>query len=296
MKKQLTVALVALLSATGAQAAERAMRILLVNDDGCESVGTTSLQDKLAAKGYDVWMVAPATNQSGIGSAITFKPNKIFDVKKVAEKRYCFPGTPADAVDFGLLGILKDQPVDLVISGVNDGPNTGVAQLNSGTIGAAARAVRYGYPAIAASIGYILSEEEMKAGWPSTHKYWPDSVSYVAGLVDTLAKNWRPGEPVMPAGSGLSINYPALAKSDVRGTKFVENERNPLPQHYYRLLPDGKAQQIMSEKVLTPVDTDTDTGWLNRGYITWTIFDGEWNAPQFEDRYRQLFAGQSATR
>lgn len=65
-----------------AQAADRPMRILIVNDDGCESYGTTSLQTKLAAKGYDVWLVAPATNQSGIGSAITFKPNKIFDVKK----------------------------------------------------------------------------------------------------------------------------------------------------------------------------------------------------------------------
>ncbi len=66
------------------------LRILLVNDDGCQSVGTTSLQEKLAAKGYDVWMVAPDTNQSGIGSAITFKPGKTFDVKKVADKRYCF--------------------------------------------------------------------------------------------------------------------------------------------------------------------------------------------------------------
>lgn len=296
MKKYLSTALLVILTASVTHAAERPMRILLVNDDGCESVGTTSLQDKLTAKGYDVWMVAPATNQSGIGSAITFKPNKIFDVKKVAEKRYCFPGTPADAVDFGLLGILKDQPVDLVISGVNDGPNTGVAQLNSGTIGAAARAVRYGYPAIAASIGYILSKEEMKAGWPSTHKYWPDSVDYVAGLVDTLAKNRQPGKAVLPAGSGLSINYPPLAKSDIPGMKFVENERNPLPQHYYKILPNGNAQQIISEKVLKLVDNDTDTGWLNRGYITWTIFDGEWNAPRFEEQYRQLFVGQAAAK
>lgn len=296
MKKQLTVALITLLTMGVTQAAERPMRILLVNDDGCDSVGTTSLQDKLTAKGYDVWMVAPATNQSGIGSAITFKPNKIFDVKKVAEKRYCFPGTPADSLDFGLLGLLKDQPVDLVISGVNDGPNTGVAQLNSGTIGAAARAVRYGYPAIAASIGYILSEEEMKAGWPSTHKYWPDSINYVADLVDTLAKNWQPGKAVLPAGSGLSINYPPLAKNAIHGMKFVENERNPVPQHYYKVLPNGKGQQIISEKVLKPVDTDTDTGWLNRGYITWTIFDGEWNASQFQEQYRQLFAVQSEVR
>lgn len=99
----LAAALLTMLTAS-TQAAEKPLRILLVNDDGCQSVGTTSLQEKLAAKGYDVWMVAPATNQSGIGSAITFKPGKTFDVKKVADKRYCFPGTPADAVDFGLWG------------------------------------------------------------------------------------------------------------------------------------------------------------------------------------------------
>ncbi|WP_231566814.1 5'/3'-nucleotidase SurE [Erwinia sp. 9145] len=290
MKKYVTTTLAALcLLSSGAQAAERAMRILIVNDDGCQSVGTTSLQEKLAAKGFDVWMVAPSTNQSGIGSAITFKPNKIFNVEKVADKRFCFPGTPADAVDFGLLGVLKDNPPDLVLSGVNDGPNTGVAQLNSGTIGAAARAVRYGYPAIAASIGYIISEQEMKAGWPSTHKYWPDAVDYVVSLVETLNGKWQPGQSVLPGGSGLSINYPALAKADIKGLKYIDNEQFPEPQHYYKLLKDGRAQQIMSEKILTPSEADTDTGWLNKGYITWTIFDGEWNAPQFEAQYRTLF-------
>lgn len=141
----LAAALLTMLTAS-TQAAEKPLRILLVNDDGCQSVGTTSLQEKLAAKGYDVWMVAPATNQSGIGSAITFKPGKTFDVKKVADKRYCFPGTPADAVDFGLWGVMKEAAPDLVISGVNDGPNTGMAQVNSGTVSAAARALRYGFP------------------------------------------------------------------------------------------------------------------------------------------------------
>ncbi|WMY73168.1 5'/3'-nucleotidase SurE [Buttiauxella selenatireducens] len=271
-----------------AHAVDRPMRILIVNDDGCESVGTTSLQEKLTAKGYDVWMVAPATNQSGIGTAITFKPNKIFDVKKVAEKRYCFPGTPADSVDFGLFGVLKDNPPDLVISGVNDGPNTGAAQLNSGTVAAAARAVRYGYPAIAASIGYIFSEEEMKAKWPSTHKYWPEAVDYVVTLVDSLGAKWQPGKPLLPAGSGLSINYPPIEKSAIHGVKIVGNEQHPQPQLSYKILEDGKAQQLMSSDALAPTLADTDTGWLNKGYITWTPFDGQWNAPQLDKQYRSL--------
>lgn len=271
-----------------AHGAERPLRILLVNDDGCESVGITSLQEKLSAKGYEVWLVAPATNQSGIGSAITFKPNKIFDVKKSADKRYCFPGTPADAVDFGLWGILKETPPDLVISGVNDGPNTGAAQLNSGTVSAAARAVRYGYPAIAASIGYLFTEQEMKAKWPSTHRYWPDSVDYVVTLVDSLAKHRVAGKPLLPAGSGLSINYPPLAKTAIQGVKMIGNEAHPQPQIAYKLLTDGKAQQVMSEKALEPSTADTDSGWLNKGYITWTVFDGDWNAPQYKEAYDLL--------
>ncbi|ROS22910.1 5'/3'-nucleotidase SurE [Raoultella terrigena] len=288
MKKIILTA--ALLSAVAFSvgAARPALKILIVNDDGCASPGSTSLQDKLAAKGYDVWMVAPATNQSGIGSAITFKPSKIFDLQKVADRRYCFPGTPADAVDFGLHGLLKDAPPDLVISGVNDGPNTGMAQVNSGTVSAAARAVRYGIPAIAASIGYIFSDEEMKNGWPATHQYWPESVDYVVGVIDTLSAKRTPGAPLLPKGSGLSINYPPLAKAEIKGVRYVDNEAFPTPQIGYELTADGKAKQILNPAALAPTLDDTDSGWLNKGYITYTLFDGAWNAPQFTGQYKAL--------
>ena len=270
------------------QAGTAPLKILVVNDDGCESPGSTSLQDKLKAKGYDVWMVAPATNQSGIGSAITFNTGKIFDVKKVAEQRYCFPGTPADSVDFGLNGLLKEAAPDLVISGVNDGPNTGMAQVNSGTVSAAARAVRYGVPAIAASIGYRFTDEEMKNKWPSTHKYWPDSVDYVVGVVDKLNAQRVKGQPLLPAGTGLSINYPALASAEIKGVRYVDNQRFPVPQIGYDILPDGTAKQTMNPQSLKPVLDNSDSGWLNKGYITYTIFDGSWNAPQYEAQYKAL--------
>lgn len=271
------------------QAAAAPLRILIVNDDGCESPGSTSLQDKLNARGYDVWMVAPATNQSGVGSAITLKTDKLFDVKKVADKRYCFPGTPSDAVDFGLRGLLKDTPPDLVISGVNDGPNTGMSQVNSGTVSAAVRAVRYGIPAIAASIGYIYTEDEIKNNWPSTHKYWPDSVSYVADLIDKLnAKRRTIDSPVLPKGSGLSINYPPLAKADIKGVHYIENAMYPTPQIDYELMSDGKAKQTFNPAAMTQTLEDDDSGWLNKGYIVYTIFDGTWNAPQFKSQYEAL--------
>ena len=282
------VASVLAICAFSAQAGNAPLKILIVNDDGCESPGSTSLQDKLKAKGYDVWMVAPATNQSGIGSAITFKTGKVFDVKKVAEQRYCFPGTPADAVDFGLNGLLKKAAPDLVVSGVNDGPNTGMAQVNSGTVSAAARAVRYGVPAIAASIGYRFTEDEMKNGWPSTHKYWPDSVDYVVSVVDKLNAQRTQGKPLLPLGTGLSINYPALATAEIKGVHYVENQRFPVAQIGYDILADGKAKQTMNPESLKVVMDDTDSGWLNKGYITYTIFDGSWNAPQYEAQYQAL--------
>ena len=282
------VASVLAICAFSAQAGNAPLKILIVNDDGCESPGSTSLQDKLKAKGYDVWMVAPATNQSGIGSAITFKTGKVFDVKKVAEQRYCFPGTPADTVDFGLNGLLKKAAPDLVVSGVNDGPNTGMAQVNSGTVSAAARAVRYGVPAIAASIGYRFTEEEMKNGWPSTHKYWPDSVDYVVSVVDKLNAQRTQGKPLLPLGTGLSINYPALATAEIKGVHYVENQRFPVAQIGYDILADGKARQTMNPESLKVVMDDTDSGWLDKGYITYTIFDGSWNAPQYEAQYQAL--------
>lgn len=123
-------------------------------------------------------------------------------MSKAADKRYCFLELLPMRWIFGLWGVLKEAPPDLVISGVNDGPNTGMAQVNSGTVSAAARAVRYGFPAIAASIGYRFTEEEMKNKWPSTHKYWPDSVDYVVSLVDKLNAAHKPGSPIMPQGPG----------------------------------------------------------------------------------------------
>jgi 5'-nucleotidase len=269
---------------------ERPMRILIVNDDGCESAGTVSLKQKLEAKGYEAWIVAPATNQSGIGTAITFKPNKVFNIKKLGDRHYCFPGTPSDALDFGVVGILKDRKADLVISGVNDGPNTGMAQVNSGTVGAAVRAIRHGYPAIAASIGIIPSKEEMSKGFPSTLKYWPDSVDYVVSLVDRLAQQWQAGKRVLPVGTGLSINYPPIAKQEIKGVKYIINELTPTPQFYYQIQQDGNAVQVLMPGLFTPNNDDTDTGWLDKGYITYTVLDGNWNNPSAEPQYQALLA------
>lgn len=274
---------------SAAQAAARPMRILLVNDDGYQSMGITSLQSKLAAKGYDAWMTAPATDQSGQGSAMTISPNHAFEVKTVGDKQYGFPGTPSDSLDFGLLGVLKDTPPDLVISGVNYGQNNGGNLQNSGTVSAAALAIRYGYPTIAASIGMLMSEDEAKAGFPSTKLYWPDAVDYVVNMVDALAQNWTPGETILPYGTGVNVNYPALPKDKILGRKFVLNDLHAKPMFSYEIQPDGTATQVINPDALTPTAGNTDVNLLNEGYITYTVIDSDWNAPQFDMSYAYAF-------
>ncbi len=184
------------------------MRILVVSDDGCQSEGSQALFEALNDKGYDVWLSAPLDNKSGTGTAVTFKLGKELKYKKIAERQYCFDGTPVDSVLFGLTGLMADKKPDLVISGVNDGPNVGVNQFNSGTVGAAARAVRHGVPALAVSMGFRL--EELKIGMPSSLKYIPDGVAHTLSIVEKLDSKRVIGEPLLPKGTGLSINYPLI--------------------------------------------------------------------------------------
>ncbi len=287
MKKIVFSALaLALTSSFAVNAAERPMRILLVNDDGCKAPGIIALKNKLTAKGYEVWSSAPAVNQSGIGTAITFKPGKTFPIEKLSERTYCFPGTPSDALLFGLYGLLKDNPPDLVISGVNDGPNVGIAQFNSGTVGAAARAVREGIPAIAASVG--ARWEEAETGFKSSHEYVPIVADYVVEVIDHLNSQWKPGQSVLPAKSGLSINYPPYPKSELKGIRYVDNEFNPIPQIAFKDITDTQATQAWNPMALKPSTRDNDAKALESKYIVYTLFDGDWNARQFQQSYEKV--------
>jgi 5'-nucleotidase len=128
----------------------------------------------------------------------------------------------------------------------------------------------------------------MKNKWPSTHKYWPDAVDYVVTVVDKLNATREPGAALLPKGSGLSINYPPLPTTEIKGVHYIDNEQFPVPQISYELQADGTAKQGMNPASLTPTTEDTDSGWLNKGYITYTLFDGSWNAPQFQAQYEKL--------
>ncbi|MBQ1878634.1 MAG: 5'/3'-nucleotidase SurE [Erysipelotrichaceae bacterium] len=130
------------------------MRILLSNDDGIQAPGLKVLAEALRDLG-EIVVCAPASQQSGKGSSMTFT-----DCLKVDEIEfapgihgYGVYGTPRDSANIGILGIMKGD-VDLVVTGINEGPNMCNDSVCSGTIGAASAAYNNSIPAIAVSLGF----------------------------------------------------------------------------------------------------------------------------------------------
>jgi 5'/3'-nucleotidase SurE len=129
-----------------------AMRILITNDDGINAPGLvtlTQIASELAGPKGEVWTVAPAFEQSGVGHCISYTHPMIN--AKLSERRYAVEGSPADCVLAGVFDVLEGNKPDLVLSGVNRGNNAGENVLYSGTIGAAMEAALHGIPAIALS-------------------------------------------------------------------------------------------------------------------------------------------------
>jgi 5'-nucleotidase len=134
------------------------MRILLTNDDGIYAPGLAAMRAALARLG-DVLVVAPATEQSGVGHGITFltplMASQVFDGDEL--RGWAVEGSPADCVKLALAKLCVDEEgevfrPDLVVSGVNWGLNVGVNVLYSGTVAAATEAALNDLPAIAVSL------------------------------------------------------------------------------------------------------------------------------------------------
>lgn len=124
------------------------MNILLTNDDGYDSDGIRALRDALG-KAHEVWVLAPDTERSGMSHAMSLRhPLK---VRKRGERDYTCSGTPADCAILAMHGVLPMKP-DVVVSGINRGPNLGTDLIYSGTAAAARQAALNGLPGIAVSL------------------------------------------------------------------------------------------------------------------------------------------------
>ncbi len=124
------------------------MTILLTNDDGVQSPGIAVLQEELREH-FDVWILAPDGERSAGSHRITI--GRELTVRQIDEHTYACSGTPADCVILGMLGAIPRKP-DIVLSGINLGPNFGTDLIYSGTAAAARQGALMGVPGVAVSL------------------------------------------------------------------------------------------------------------------------------------------------
>ncbi len=128
------------------------MRILLSNDDGVNAPGLVVLEAIARTLSDDIWVVAPAEEQSGAGHSLTL--SRPLRIRQIEGRRFCVSGTPTDAVLLALGKIMVDAKPDLILSGVNRGANLADDVTYSGTVAAAMEGTLAGIPSIAMSQVY----------------------------------------------------------------------------------------------------------------------------------------------
>jgi 5'-nucleotidase len=124
------------------------MRILLTNDDGIDSPGLHAVREALEPT-HDTWILAPDGERSAMSHYITIKDP--IRCREIGERVLAADGSPADCVILGMAGALPAPP-DVVVSGINIGPNLGTDIIYSGTVAAARQAAIMGIPGIALSV------------------------------------------------------------------------------------------------------------------------------------------------
>src|SRR5205809_4073766 len=108
------------------------MRILLTNDDGVNARGLALLEAVARRLSDDIWIVAPAEEQSGAGHSLTLtEPVRL---RRHNERRFSVTGTPTDAVMLALAHVMKDSPPDVILSGINRGANLAEESPNPGPL------------------------------------------------------------------------------------------------------------------------------------------------------------------
>lgn len=178
------------------------MRILLTNDDGIHAPGLALLERIAAKLSDDVWVCAPAEEQSGAGHSLTL--HQPVRLREHGDRRFSVTGTPTDSVNLALRKLFPDRPPDLVISGINAGENLADDVTYSGTISAAMEAALAGIPAIAMSQAFRDSGHGFSAA-----EQWAARV--LQPLLDRQ----------MAKRTLVNVNFPALAADAVRGIRVV---------------------------------------------------------------------------
>lgn len=241
------------------------MRILITNDDGINAPGLAVLDEianALAGPDGEVWIVAPAFEQSGVGHCISYTTPMM--ISQMGERRYAAQGSPADCVLAALHDVMIDARPDLVLSGVNRGNNSAENAVYSGTVGAAMEAALQGVPAVALSQYYGPENKDLDDQFESARAH---GLSTLRTLLDKGV--WTRDD----YGIFYNINFPPVPATGVKGIRAarqgfrrdmgfgVQPTQSPSGRRFLWIT--GAPQQ-------QPTSPGSDADWNLKGYISVT--------------------------
>jgi 5'-nucleotidase len=235
------------------------VRLLITNDDGVWAPGILPLAQAMVAAGHDVVVAAPLEDMSGSGAAIgRMHIDETIDVEPTElpglDGIPCFgvDGPPAKAVMAARLGGFGPPP-DIIVSGINPGPNTGRSVLHSGTVGAALTGANFGVSGLAVSMG---------VGDPYL---WHTAASLAVTALDWLLEQ--------PAKTVLNINVPNLELGDLRGVRLATLAPFGTVRAALVESKGGGLQMELAEHG-EALPEDSDTALVRDGYVAVTPIVG----------------------
>jgi len=234
------------------------MHILLVNDDGIRSIGIHALCEAALMRGHKVSICAPNRQQSAASQRITLLDPiyvKPFDFGEAEVTAWSITGTPADCVRLALYELIK-EPVDVLISGINDGYNAGMAVHYSGTVGAATEGSLNHVRSMAVSVHHTAT------------KAMYDHTAHLA-----IATAERYGTLKTPPATVLNMNAPAREPENVLAPRLAPlSTANFLDTYVRRESPRSGVYYWMSnEGSMDAPEENSDLDLLNKGHVTLTF-------------------------
>jgi 5'-nucleotidase len=225
------------------------MIILLTNDDGLGARGISELEDVLSPK-HDVYVIAPGEERSGSSNAFTIREPVI--LTRHDARHFSLSGYPTDCVNVGLKADIIPCP-DLIVSGINHGPNLGDDIFFSGTVGAARMARICGLPGIAVSLNSM----------DPLSPYFHDAAFFVLSFIESELKKNSVGL--------FNINYPSIPKHDVKGIRYaLLTKRNYGNSFSNQHLPDGRMSLQLIGGLESVPEQGTDADFVKQGFVTIT--------------------------
>lgn len=236
------------------------MKILVTNDDGIDSPGLWAVVEELRWVG-EVVVVAPQGEQSGVGTSVNLR--RAVNVFPQAGKKgvYTTDGTPVDGVIIAFR-VLFPEGIDLVISGINRGPNIGYDVFVSGTVASALAGYFHGVLALAVSVD----------------SYGEVDFGAAARLTALLAARIKKGD--LPKEGLMNVNLPNLPLGEIKGIEVTKLSKQSHCGEIKKVLSDkSEGYIIVKDKVIGEMDAGSDAWALEQKRISITpLLPNPWDS------------------